>query len=237
MASHITLPFEIRLKIYEILLTEWIEEPAIWKGSPTDVGNLTVRVPVPAVLQAEVGEGRSRLLKWLVKHKDISPAENAPTLRFSAREFNLRHDFLYLDSAERMNKLSHGLQKICSRKEYRGINSVLWMPRRIALLAPTHYTKSLPHFLKVLGLVPAVQELAFAFVELDHGELTFIDSNPKKNAAAYTLEQIRDGDIEAHRWELKTSIEGLERLIRPMISDGWHAQNLKITACKMIPRI
>lgn len=237
MASHITLPFEIRLKIYEVLLTEWIEEPAIWKGSPPGAGLFMVRVPVPAVLRAEAGEARSRLLKWLVKHKGISPAESAPTLRFSARNFDPQRDFMYLDSAETMNAISQAIQDISSGFNTGGTGSLGWMPRRIALREPTHYTKSLPQFLKSLELMPAVQELAFAFVELEHGELASIDSYPKKNAAAYTLEQIRDEDIEACRWKLRMSIEGLERLIRPMLGDHWHGKNLKITACKMIPRI
>lgn len=236
MASHITLPLEIRLNIYEILLTEWTEEPAIWKGSPPGASHIMVRVPVPAVLRAEASEARSRLLKWLVKHKGISPAKSAPTLRFSAREFDIQRDFLYLDSAEEMNIVSQIIQDICSRFNAGVTESLGWMPRRFALLEPTRYTKSLPQFLKSLEPVP-VQEWAFAFVELDHGELTSIDSYPKKNAAAYTLEQIRDGDIEACRWKLKISIEGLERLIRPMLGDPWHGKSLKITACKMIPRI
>lgn len=171
MASHITLPFELRLKIYEILLTEWIEEPAIWEGDPPGAGVLMVRVPVPAVLRAEAGEARSRLLKWLVKHKGISPSESAPTLRFPARKFDSQRDFLYLDSAEKMNYMSQVIQYLCSGFNTSGTGSFRWMPRRIALREPTRYTKCLPQFLKSLELLPAVQELAFAFVELEHREL------------------------------------------------------------------
>ncbi|KAK7705939.1 hypothetical protein SLS64_007891 [Diaporthe eres] len=89
-------------------------------------------------------------------------------------------------------------------------------------------------FLQRLDTLPGLRELAFAFVELDHGELNFIDSVPKKNPAAYTLERLSDGDIPDYRRKLSRSIEGLEAFIRPML--GTHTRSLKITACKMIPR-
>ena len=96
MATRATLPLEIRLKIYEILLTEWFDAPGIWMyPAPLKCGECSdlmyddgtvdnwsdalckvhmpqVKLPVPAVLQAEPVEIRSHLLKWLARHKGMS---------------------------------------------------------------------------------------------------------------------------------------------------------------------
>lgn len=193
-----------------------------------------VKLPVPPVLQAESGDVRSPLLKWLAKHRGIKPDERAaPTLEFRDRAYIPEHDFLYLESPGKVKDFSLILNpkdscKICP----------VFAPRirRIALPAPIRHMEFLPLFLFLqrLETLPGLRELAFAFVELDHGELKFIDSVPKKNPAAYTLEQLSDGDIPDYRRKLSRSIEGLEAFIRPML--GTHTRSLKITACKMIPR-
>lgn len=105
---------------------------------------------------------------------------------------------------------------------------------RILLPASIRHAEYLPLFLERLDALPYLDELAFAFLELDQGELKFIDSVPKKNPAAYTLERLGDGDIADSRRKLTRSIKGLDALIRPML--GKDSRGIEITACKMIPR-
>lgn len=254
MAPCATLPLEVRLNIYEECLADWLDAPGICMfplqrpfpkfskmGLSRKFNNMLiaeynarapkVKLPVPPVLQAEAGEVRSHLLKWLANHKGISPGEIAPTLRFPDRRYIAERDFIYLQSPGHVQAFSDSLLS----KRIREIDSVFGgRIRRIALPASIRHTKHLPLCLERLDTLCCLEELAFAFVELDHGELKLIDSVPKKNPAAYTLERLRDGDIADYRRKLSRSIEGLEAFIRPML--GRHAKRLKITACKMIPR-
>lgn len=258
MASQITLPVEIRLKIYELLLAEWDSEPAIFSPRGPGVGETIeqprVRVPVPAVSQAEAGEVRSRLLQWLTKHTRVVPAESTPTLRFHDREFDIQHDFLFLkphyntmdirflQSRNRMMRHISWNQLRPRAEPEAEIYFLGMMPRRIAMLSPTCCGTALPLLLRELGWLRYIRELAFAFVELDDGELKLIHSAPKMNPAAYTLEPLRDGDIKENRRDLLRSVEGLRDLIWDMILDEWEIPvgktlPVKITACKLIPRI
>jgi hypothetical protein len=225
--------------IYEIRLIEWVDDPAIWAPDSSSTLDLMVRMPVPAVLQAEAGEVRPRLLKWLAKHKHISPAENAPTLRFPDREFSDQHDFLSLQSSWAMDNFEHVIESIWSRED--GITYFGWMPRRIAVPPPTCHTKSLHRFLGILKVTYGVDELAFAVLEQDYGKLRVIGSTPNKNPAAYTLEQISCIDFKRFPAELRRSIEvfkGDEGSIRVSLDSDWNptVKELKITWCKMIPR-
>lgn len=254
MAPCATLPLEVRLNIYEECLADWLDAPGICifplQRSVAEMPRMRqtqmlyyvrsaeynarfpkVKLPVPPVLQAEAGEVRSHLLKWLVNHKGISPGGIEPTLKFPDRRYIAEHDFLYLQSPVHVCAFSASLHA-GSLGEIRSIFG--FRIRRIALPASIRHSVQLPICLKRLDTLLFLEELAFAFVELDHGELKFIDSAPKKNPAAYTLERLRDGDIADYRRKLSRSIEGLEAFIRPML--GRHAKNLKITACKMIPR-
>lgn len=255
MSSHATLPLEVRLLIYEKCLADWHDAPGIgvfpsnppfseidWSISRrvrslllgTDYVRATkVKLPVPAALQSEAGDVRSRLLKWLVKHRGIRPDESAPVLRFRDRAYIPEHDFLYLDSPANMETFSDILRprlrlRICSDFGRR--------IRRIALPASICYAEFLPLFLFLqrLDTLPNLRQLAFAFVELDRGELKFIESVPKNDPATYTLEQLKEGDIGDYRRKLSRSIEGLDAFIRPMLLS--HARSLNIIACKMIPR-
>ncbi|KAG6361621.1 hypothetical protein INS49_009848 [Diaporthe citri] len=272
MASHATLPLELRLDIYERCLAHCFDAPGIcmFPGMSFDESDLIqshllhllrilrwrlfrvsfgfshpfsdgieyvregkVKLPVPSVLQAESGDVRSHLLKWLAKHRGIKPGKSAPTLRFRDRAYIPEHDFLYLESPRKVQEFS----KILDPKDPSSICGIFGPRiRRIALPASIRHTESLPLFLFLqrLDTLPGLRELAFAFVELDHGELKIIDSVPKTDPAAYTLERLGDGDIPDYRRKLSRSIEGLETFIRPML--GGHSRNLKITACKMIPR-
>lgn len=268
MASHATLPLELRLDIYERCLAHCFDSPGIciFPGISFDGSDLfqshllsllrilrwpwfqlsfgyslgteyvreeNVQLPVPPVLQAELRDVRSHLLNWLAKHRGIKPDESVSTLRFRNRAYIPEHDFLYLESPRRIQEFS----KILDPKDSNRICSIFGPRiRRIALPASICHTEFLPLFLFLqrLDTLPGLRELAFAFVELDHGELKIIDSVPKKNPAAYTLERLRVGGVADCRRKLSRSIEGLEALIRPML--GTHARNLKITACKMIPR-
>lgn len=268
MASHATLPLELRLDIYERCLAHYFDSPGIciFPGISFDGSDLfqshllsllriprwpwfqlsfgyslgteyvregNVQLPVPAVLQAELGDVRSHLLKWLAKHRGIKPDESAPTLRFRDRAYIPEHEFLYLESPRKVQEFS----KILNPKDSSRICSIFGPRiRRIALPASIRHTDFLPLFvfLQRLDTLPGLKELAFAFVELDHGELKIIDSVPKKNPAVYTLERLRDGDIADYRRKISRSIERLEVFSRSMIET--HAQHLKISACKMIPR-
>lgn len=193
-----------------------------------------VKLPAPPVLQAELGDVRSHLLKWLAKHRGIKPDESAaPILRFRDRAYIPEHDFIYLECPGKLQFFSG----ILDPKNSWSICSIFGPRiRRIALPASIRHMEFLPLFLFLqrLDTLPGLRELAFAFVELDHGELKIIDSVPKKNPAAYTLERLSDGDIPDYRRKLNRSIEGLEAFIRSML--GTHARSLKITACKLIPR-
>lgn len=254
------LPFDVRLNIYEEYLARFFDAPGIWIFSSQvsfveipltrvfragvfcpneehDAPIAWVKQPVPPVLQAEAGEARSRLLEWLAKRKGINPDEGA-TLKFRDRAFIPECDFLYLHSPEQVQACSESLDPdnwgYTRRHSSRGYGSLRFRIRRIALLASIRHTEHLPLFLRRLDALPNLKELMFAFVELDRGELRFIDSVPKKNPAVYTLERLRDGDIKDYRRKLSRSIEGLEAFIRPMLCR--HSKDLKITACKMIPR-
>lgn len=254
MASHANLPVEIRLSIYEKCLADWHDAPGIgvFPSEPTfneidrrlhrdrglaigtsHVRATKVKLPVPAALQSESGDVRSRLLKWLVKHRGIRPEESAPVLRFRDRAYIPEHDFLYLDSTANMEKFSDLLRPEAYFQVCRDFRRRI---RRIAVPASICYAESLPLFelLRRLDTLPNLKELAFAFVELHHGELKFIESVPKNDSATYTLEQINEGVIEDYRRKLRRSIEGLEAFIRPMVRS--HVRSLKIVACKMVPR-
>ena len=190
------------------------------------------KLPMPPALQAETGEVRPHLLKWLAKRRGIKPDESAPTLRFRDRAYIPEHDFIYLYSVEQIQAFSDSL---ASEKSTSMICDLFGgRVRRIALLASICHSEHLPLFPKRLDALPGLQELTFVFVELDRGELKFIGLVPKKNPAAYNLERLRDGDIKDYSRKLSRSIEGLEAFIRPML--GSHSKNLKIAACKMIPR-
>lgn len=255
MASHATLPVEIRLSIYEKCLADWHDAPGIgvfpshppfseidWITSrrirglslgTAYVRDTKVKLPVPAVLPSEAGEVRSRLLKWLVKHRGIRPDKSALVLRFRDRAYIPEHDFLYLDSTANMENFLDLLRPEAPFRMCRDFGRRI---RRIALPASICYAEFLHLFvlLRRLDRLPNLRELAFAFVELDRGELKFIKSVPKNDPATYTLEQINEGDIEDYRRKLRRSIEGLEAFIRPMLRS--HAQSLNIIACKMVPR-
>lgn len=206
------------------------------RGLPLGTAYVTatkVELPVPAALQSEAGDVRSRLLKWLAKHRGLRPDESAPVLRFRDRAYIPEHDLLYLDSPVNTRTFSKILGRetpFCMCSDFgRRI-------RRIALPASIRYTEflSLFLFLQRLDTLPNLRELAFAFVELDRGELKFIDSVPKNDPATYTLEQLSEGDIGDYRRKLNRSIQGLEAFIRPMLLS--HARSLNIIACKTIPR-
>lgn len=255
MSSHATLPLEIRLSIYEKCLADWHDAPGIGvfpsnppfseihrstqrsrRGVPLGTAYVRatkVKLPVPASLQSEAGDVRSRLLKWLAKHRGIRPDESAPVLRFRHRAYIPEHDFLYLDSPANMQNFSKSLgpePPSCMCSDFRR------RIRRITLPASIRYTEFLNLFLlfQRLDTFPNLRELAFAFVELDRGELKFIESVPKKDPATYTLERLNEGNIGDYRRKLSRSIEGLEAFIRPMLLS--HARSLNIIACKMIPR-
>lgn len=255
MASYATFPLEVRLNIYEKCLADWLDAPGIctfplqrshaemrkmrpavlryYKSTAEYIARAPkIKRPVPPVLQAEAGETRSHLLKWLAKHKGMSPGGIEPTLKFPDRPYNAKHDFLYLQCPGCVRDFSASLHS-----ESRGeINLIFGSNiRRIALPASIRHTVHLPLCLKRLSTLYFLEELAFAFVELDRGELKYIDSVPKKNPTAYTMERLRDGDIADYRRKLSRSIEGLDAFIRPMLGRR-HAKNLQITACKMIPR-
>lgn len=198
------------------------------------IKNATVKVPVPPVLQAEAGDARPRLLKWLAKHKGIQPDESAPVLRFPDRFYVPERDFLYLNSPVEVQTLSGFLIPENSMLK---TNFFRRRIRQIALPASIRHSEHLPLLLERLGTLAGLRELAFAFVELDHagGELQVVDPVPRKHPAAYTLEPLGDGDIADYRRKLCGSIRGLEALIRPMLRH-YAARDIKITACKMIPR-
>lgn len=255
MASHATLPVEIRLSIYEKCLADWHDAPGIgvfpseppfseiyrsWscrtRGLSLGTAHVRatkVKLPVPAALQSEAGDVRSRLLKWLVKHRGIRPDGSAPVLRFRDRAYIPEHDFLYLDSPANMETFSDLLRPEALFQICRDFRRRI---RRIALPASICYVEFLPLFvlLRRLDTLPNLRDLAFAFVELDRGELKFIETVPKNDPATYTLEQLNKGDIGDYRRKLSRSIEGLEAFIRPMLLN--HARSLNIIACKMIPR-
>lgn len=121
-----------------------------------------VKLPVPPVLQAEAGEARPRLLKWLAEHRGIKPDERAPTLRYHDRAYKNEHDFFYLQSPERVHTFSGFLVS----KTRNGILCHVFACniRRIALPASIRHMKYLPLFLKRLDALPDLKELAFAFV-------------------------------------------------------------------------
>lgn len=154
-----------------------------------------------------------------------------PTLSFPGRPYDAKHDFLYLQCPGYVRDFSASLHSVSEGE----INLIFGNIRRIALRASIRHTVHLPLCLKRLSTLYFLEELTFAFVELDHGELKYIDSVPKKDPTAYTMERLRDGDIADYRRKLSRSIEGVDACIRPMLGRS-HAKNLQITACQMLPR-
>lgn len=219
---------------YYMLVHGWKTWENLWGLAQHNVRDAKIKLPVPPSLQAELGGVRSHLLEWLARQKDVSPHESTPVLKFPDRVYLPENDFLYLDDPDQIHALSYLLGLI---REIPGERSVEFARRirRVALVASMRHAISLPLLLKRLDMLPGLEELAFAFVELEHGKLEVITSVAKKNYAAYSLEPLSDSDIEPHHRKLGEAIRELEPTIRPML--GRHAENLKITACKMILRI
>ncbi|KAL1875842.1 hypothetical protein Daus18300_003033 [Diaporthe australafricana] len=253
MSDHHTLPPELRLEVYEFYIADYLDAPGIckfpseipdrrliWRHRNLQVWHkilsAEVKLAVPSPLRAEQGEIRSHLLKWLAKEKGISQDANATTLRFPDRVYRPERDFLYLNNPDQVNTLID-LLDLSWGISIRTFHMFRRSIRRIALVDSIRRRARFPQFLKSLDLLPRLQELAFVFVELapgDHGNLEFVAPWPKTNHATYSVEPLADGDIAPSRWKLRKKIERLETTVRPML--GNHAQELKITACKVVPR-
>ncbi|KAI3392550.1 hypothetical protein diail_5521 [Diaporthe ilicicola] len=220
-----------------------------------NIRQAVVEVPVPPPMLAEPGEMRSHLLKWLAREKGIWPDEGAPALKFPSRDYLPEHDFLYLspDQLPTFSRLLSSLEQLEPISDLRGscrFRISHWRRRlhvetkvegfsctkirRIALAAWMRHTEDFFSFLKGLENLRDLQELAFIFVESEHGKLEVVAPRPGTNHAAYSIERLNDSDIAHFRQAIINSIAQLETTVRPKLP--WpHTKTLKITACKMIP--
>lgn len=240
------LPPELRLHIYEHRLAEYFDRPGVltqrhsynnrsaltWASLKTDP---TIRTPVPAILQVEMGDMRSHLLDWLAKERSVLPVETYPVLRFPDRAYEPERDIIYLDNRNDIQRLNYILGSEDLQPADLQIPEFAGNIRRVAIAASVRRTDTLPAFLEGLDKLPGLQELLVVFmIASEPGKLEYITSVPINKYPAYALEPIHDHDLQAQPQALAVAIEGLDDLLRPMFKI--HAESLNITACKMIPR-
>lgn len=247
MVPNSVLPPELRLNIYELRLAAYFDTPGVCIFPVLDPRSTRqkmtwthlktaprIRTPVPAILQVELGEMRSRLLGWLAKEKGVWPVETSPVLRFPNRAYHPERDIIYLDNR---NDVWQFLDLLGS-EDLNTANSqtieFVGKIRRLAIAASVRLTPSLPKLLRNLDQLSGLQELLVVFlIATGPGKLEYISSVPK-DKAAYTIVPIRDNDLEAQPQALSVAIERLDESLRSMLKND--AKNLKITACKMTSR-
>lgn len=250
MPSHPVLPPEIRLRIYEICLDEHFNNkkpgvcvlPARLSSNPNgsldwpSFYGLTIKNPVPGILQVELGDMRARLLAWLAAQRGLIAVSNLPALAFPDRQYKPRHDILYLHNSAEIGLFCRFLRKKDPGLAYYSLI------QRVAVAASVYHEEGSPRFMEGfedlcsdLRRVLHVDELLIVFVILDHGKLVDVTSGWKGNHSAYFIEPLQTGDLEGRRDGLQQAVTALDRLVRPRLSPPYE-KRLKITACKMIPR-
>jgi hypothetical protein len=194
-----------------------------------------IKTPIPGTLQIELGEMRSHLLAWLARQRGVFPVKNTPVLRFPDRVYQSERDMLYLNNSTEICLFCRLL------KVPETVMSDYAIIRRVAVAAFVDHTEGRPRFLGKFDLLYGVldelirlEELLVVFVIVEHGKLVDVTLVSKGNHSAYSIESLQQSDLDGRRDGLKQAITGLDGLVRPML---WgDARDIKITACKMIPR-
>lgn len=250
MPFHPILPPEVRLRIYEICLDDYFDKTKSWiwvlpasASSSTndrltwaDVHGATIKIPVPRILQVELGDMRARLLAWLSRRKGLTAMGNSPVLRFPDRSYQSWRDMLYLHTSTEIDSFCRLLGS--NQSELADLAII----RRVAVAASVNHEEGIPRFLENFeNLCPdlwdlfRLDELLVVFMILEQGKLVDVTSTWKGNHSAYSIEPLQEADFEGRKDGLQRAVKALDKLVKPMLLAPYH-EELRITACKMIPR-